>query len=410
MLVTVLSFLLPLPLTYAATNIIYSSDPSIEYSSGWTQEYSESTDDLYMQTDDFSASFTATLPSSASSVTYVGYKRPGGSMYGYCIDCAGAAESMLQTVNGTDPSVTSISTEPESTMFSVDLDPSTQHTLTVYNLPNNQLNSSSEINLDHLSVLVEDNDTATLTGPGDVTPSASDITASATSSSSSSQSSANSTPSPSTPSSATTGTSTGSSTASSGAVDPPATSTNLILPAATTTPSPAASGTANPTSSSGATAQATSGVSKSLVTGISILAVVFAASVIVGLVVFIRQRREKKRNSFPASQFPGSPTGSIIPIMPPPQMRTASLNPFSDPPPSQTFPERPLDSPLNSSLMQRRMESRTASPGSAPTIPLPALPSDRNRMETRSNSPASTSTRNDLWITRTPVKSQFSAI
>ncbi|KAJ7492885.1 hypothetical protein FB451DRAFT_1504534 [Mycena latifolia] len=180
MLVT-LGFLLPLPLTYAATTIISSSDPSVEYSPGWSQEYSQSTDDSYMQTDTFPASLTATLPASASSVSFVGYKRAGESVYGYCLDCQGAAEATLQTANGTDPSVTNNSIALQSTMFSMDLDPSTQHTLTVYNLPIDGSDASSEIAFDHLSVLVADNDTATLTGPvQDSTPTASASASSST--------------------------------------------------------------------------------------------------------------------------------------------------------------------------------------------------------------------------------------
>ncbi|KAJ7139860.1 hypothetical protein C8R44DRAFT_765598 [Mycena epipterygia] len=385
-----LYLLLPLPLTYAATNIIYASDPSLVFSPGWSQEYSLTTEDLYMQTNSLVATLTATLPSSASSVSYVAYPRAGGSMYGYCLDCDSDddQEWILQTANGSDPSVTNTSVALESTIFSMDLDPSTQHTLTVYNLPNPQSNDSSEITFDHLYVLVADDDTGihptsiALNQTTQVpTPTSSGVALSSTQTSSSSSATASTTSSD----------------------DPPLNS----IPSSTVGTANAASASASPSGTTGTT----SGVSKSLIIGISVLAVVFAASVIVGLVAFVRQRRQKSRNSFLSSQ--ASPTGSIIPIMPPPgppQMRTASLNPFSDP-----QPELSLDSPVNSSLMQRRIESRTVSPTSGPTIPLPALPLDRPmaKMESRTASPASAFPRTDLWIARpvqTPERSHFSAI
>ncbi|KAJ7706457.1 hypothetical protein B0H17DRAFT_1037306 [Mycena rosella] len=430
-----LCFLLPLPLTYAATKIIDSSDPSIEFSPGWSQEYSQTTEDMYMQTDIFPASLTATLPSSASSVSFVGYKRAGGSAYGYCFDCEGAAEATLVTVNGTDPSVTNDSMALEvrrlsfgfrsgvhrfvskSTLFSVDIDPSVQHTLTVYNLPTDELNTSSEITFDHLEVSVDDDEIDTDTGP----TSTDSIPFSSTSLTQSSATLSTSAPSSAPPSAGTGSSSAPSSAPTAG----PGSSTSIhdpVLQQSASASSSAAASTANPApSSSAAPDQAATGVSKSLITGISILVVVFAASVIVGLVVFVRQRRQRSRDeqrgrdSFQSPEPPLSPTGSLIPIMPPPQMRTASLNPFSDP---ETLPEfSPLDRLVNSSLMQRRMESRSTSPGSAPTIPLPDLPLDRpvNRMvESRGDSPASAfSSRNSLWITRpvqTPVNAQFSAV
>ncbi|KAJ7462640.1 hypothetical protein B0H11DRAFT_2285429 [Mycena galericulata] len=404
MLVTLL--LLGLPITYAATTIISSSDPSISLSPGWSQQYSQSTQDLYMQTNFLDATLSATLPSYATSVSYVGYKRAGGSLYGYCIDCEDTEVWMLQTANASDPTVTDDDTAVESTMFTIDLDPSTQHTLMVVNLPDSQFNDYS-INLDHLFVEVEDNATG---GNGSTT--VTDPTANSTT--------LTSMPGIAPPTSPSSTATTSTTTSTDG---PGPTMTLPMLPVSPSTTAGTANGTAgtengtsgagngtpgttNKASSSGV-ASKSSGLSKSVITGISVLSIVFGLSLVVGLVAFLRQRQQKRRNSFQSSQ--PSPTASIIPIMPPPppDMRTASSNPFSDPSP------RPLESPVRSTLMQRRMESRNASPGSAPTIPLPELPLDRpvNRMESRTNSPATSHAKSDLWIARpvqTPLKSQFS--
>lgn len=106
-------------------------------------------------------------------MSYVAYKR-AGSLYGYCVDCEDAETWTLQTGNASDPSVTDDTAVEvcafclessaahfvaKSTIFSIDLDPSTQHTLMVYNLPDSVSGNSSEINLDHLFVQLQDNGT-----------------------------------------------------------------------------------------------------------------------------------------------------------------------------------------------------------------------------------------------------------
>ncbi|KAJ7169615.1 hypothetical protein C8R46DRAFT_1089371 [Mycena filopes] len=380
--------LLHLPLSYAATKILDVSDSSLVFSPGWSQESS------VLSTDSFGGSLTASLPDSASSVTYVGFNTAGGSMYGYTIDCD--TDCVLQTVNA-----------KPAALFSIDLDPTTQHILKVFNIPSDADDGSSQINFDHLNVSVQDN-----AGVVQVPISSTVTTASASASSTSSTSSPSSNTVKVSPSSARRGATSGSvaaitssvtglSPSSSASVDDhPSTAANPVLPVASSAPSSAAS-------SSGGR------VSRSVIVAATVLSIVFAGCFVATLVVFLRQRRQK-RNNYASSQSGSlSPTGSIIPIMAPPQMRTASLNPFSDPtnpPPG----ERGLDSPSNSSLMQRRMEGRSispSSPGAPPSIPLPDVPLDRRpKMESRSNSPAIPFARNDLWIARTPVKSHFSAV
>ncbi|KAJ7900066.1 hypothetical protein B0H14DRAFT_1547614 [Mycena olivaceomarginata] len=147
--------LLGLRLTYAATiNVISASDPSILYSSGWSQEFSQSTQDSFMEADGFECSLSVTLPSNASSVSYVGFQRAGGSMYGYTLDCE--TDCILQTANGSDPTITDDASVPQSTLFTIAMDPSTQHTLYVYNIGSD---GSSQINLNNLNVDVSQSGT-----------------------------------------------------------------------------------------------------------------------------------------------------------------------------------------------------------------------------------------------------------
>ncbi|KAF7339876.1 hypothetical protein MVEN_01904600 [Mycena venus] len=444
--------LLGLSLTYAATiNVIPASDTSlITYSPGWSLEFSQSTQDSFMQAEGISCYLSVTLPINASSVSYVGFKQDGGSMYGYTLDCE--ENCLLQTANGSDPTVTDVTTAPQSTLFTLDLDPSTQHTLYVYNIPSNAPDGSSQINLNNFNVALASDVSA---GEGLPTPSNTDntgstssTTSSAGSSSTSEQGSTSTTPtSPSSsanpisssasPSASATssssngvsttptnvGTSLSSAQTGSTGTDPSGSSTtgSAVLPvisSSSTAESGNGKGTGAEAAGSSSGSGKTGGLSKSVAIGVSVLAVVFGGGVIAALFVFIRQRRQKHRNSYPGSssgsQPPLSPTGSIIPIMPPPQMRGASMtyspaipNPFIDPPSDSP----PLDIPFNSSLMQRRMEGRT-SPGSpaspAPNIPLPEIP--RGATDTRSSSPATTYARSDLWITRSPAKPSFAVL
>ncbi|KAJ7042510.1 hypothetical protein C8F04DRAFT_1251941 [Mycena alexandri] len=392
-----LLLLLSLPFTYAATEILDVSNSSLVFSPGWSQELFVSTGDSVLQTDSFGGSLTASLPNSTSSVSYVGFNTAGESMYGYTIDCED--DCVLRTVNGSDPSLNDgeIASNP-STLFTIDLDPSSQHVLRVFNIPSDADDGSSQITFDHLNISVQDNAASSPTSATDILGPISFTVASASSTSSTSisrstakvpASSAKATPSggSATPSSVPTGSATRLSPSSSASADDQPSAATPVLPVTTSAASSSAS---------------SGGVSKSVIVAATVLSLVFTGALVAALVVFLRERR-KKRNSYASSQAGSgslSPTGSIIPIMPPPQMRTASLNPFSDPP----FAEVPLDSPGSSSLMQRRMDSRStspASPGAPPNIPLPDLPLDRRpKMESR----------NDLWIARTPVKSHFSAV
>ncbi|KAJ7630679.1 hypothetical protein FB45DRAFT_1027875 [Roridomyces roridus] len=157
MLVTLTFLLFNAPVLYAA-KVIFCQDPSIRYSPGWYAGYSTPTQDIYLETNDTdAASLRLVLPSNATSVEYVGYKRAGGSLYGYCIDCENDGSYELQTVNASDPSVgTDEAAALQSIIFTMTLDPSKQHTLVVYNLPDQQFNNSGKINLDHLLVQVPD--------------------------------------------------------------------------------------------------------------------------------------------------------------------------------------------------------------------------------------------------------------
>ncbi|KAJ6509269.1 hypothetical protein C8R47DRAFT_15404 [Mycena vitilis] len=146
--------LLGLPLTYASTTVLSVSDPSLVFSPGWTQEFSQATQDSFLQTNSFGGALTVTLPRAASSVDYVGFLTAGGSMYGYTLDCE--EDCVLQTVNGSDPSVTNDTTAAQSTIFSLDLDPSIEHTLSVYNIPSDSPDGSSQINFNNLNVNIQD--------------------------------------------------------------------------------------------------------------------------------------------------------------------------------------------------------------------------------------------------------------
>ncbi|KAJ7786037.1 hypothetical protein B0H16DRAFT_1488965, partial [Mycena metata] len=147
--------LFSLPFTYAATEILDASNSSLVFSPGWSQELSSSTGDSLLQTDSFGGSLTASLPNSTSSVSYVGFNTAGESMYGYSVDCED--DCVLQTVNASDPSLNDGETASEpSTLFTINLDPSSQHILRVYNIPSGPDDGAGQINFDHLSISVQD--------------------------------------------------------------------------------------------------------------------------------------------------------------------------------------------------------------------------------------------------------------
>ncbi|KAJ6519562.1 hypothetical protein C8R45DRAFT_1085556 [Mycena sanguinolenta] len=426
--------------THAAT--INSSDTSIYYSPGWSQEYSTSTQSSYMQTDGFDCYLSVTLPSNATSVSYVGFKRAGGSMYGYTLDCD--TNCLLQTVNATDSTVADNANAPESTLFTIAMDPSTQHILYVYNIPSDLVDGSSEITLNNLNVAFDDVSTSSpilpvsnarnLPSTSSAGPTSSAQTSTSTTPTSSSSSASATSRSLSATSTSGVDTS-GGATSTSIATGPSAvtgsqTPSVPVLPIASASPSPTSDGSANGTANASAPSDSNGGGSspRTVAIGVGVLGGIFGVCVIVALIAFIRQRRKRRNNdpesslssssssSFSGSRRPAS-TGSLIPIMPPPQMRQTSElytipNPFMDPPSEISSDAPSLDLSYSSAYTQRRMEGRS-SPGSpmsaAPTIPLPDIP--RGPTEGRSESPSIASyARNDLWITRSPAKPAFSSL
>ncbi|KAF7319972.1 hypothetical protein MKEN_00781100 [Mycena kentingensis (nom. inval.)] len=375
----------------AATFDLTSAD--VTFTPGWTQESRGNAS--FLQAGEFLCAMTADLPPRTSLVTYFGFGSPG-SQYGYTLDCE-SPECLVNTVNGTGSGDAT-----SSEIFKLDMDPSTEHTLRVYNLGTDD----SKINFDRLSVLVQDN-AGQDSNPGGISTTVSNQATSST---------RGSTPR------ASAFVATGSAPAS-GSPTTPTADTSLSPSTAST---PASSGSSDPSTNTGS---ASTGPSKRLIGALVGFAVAVTLGILIMLFICLRRRRRERR-ALP--QGPPSPTSSIIPIMEPPQMRTASLNPFSDPSPfaeppaafpnPYAVPQVPFDTPYSSSIMQQRRQrsdsaSRSASPSSAaPTIPLPELPAEaRTRgMGTewgvggRSDSPASSNTQNNLWITRTPVKSQFS--
>ncbi|KAK7064447.1 hypothetical protein R3P38DRAFT_3250032 [Favolaschia claudopus] len=427
--------LLGLSLTYAATiNVIPSSDASIVYSPGWSQEFSQSTQDSFKQASDFGCHLSVTLPSNASSVSYVGFKRAGGSLYGYVLDCVD--DCLLQIANGSDTTVIDDASVSQSTLFTLDMDPSIQHTLYVYNIMSDQPDGFSQINLNNLNVNIDVPDsqgpkTTQLSSDTASQPSSTSTDASSSSPASQSQSfKPPTTPSSSASSSASNSTSGStavlspvgpvssvSATGSTGTASLPS-STSGSEPSSTTVPpialSPPTTGSGNSnfgsdSGSSNSNSGKTHGLSKSVAIGVSVLAIVLGGVLFAILFVFVRQRRKNRSNyasSSGSSQPPLSPAGSIIPIMPPPQMREVSAtyaipNPFLY---SPTEPP-PLDFRADSPMMQRRMEGRTTPATPPPSIPLPDIP--RAGTDSRSDSPGSAYARNELWLTRSPARPAF---
>ncbi|CAK5280118.1 unnamed protein product [Mycena citricolor] len=147
-----------LPFSYAATAtsqlLLDASDPSLVFSAGWTTQFSNASGSDYLQTDTVLGSLTASLPG-ASPVLSAAPAAAGGSSYGYTVDCQN--DCILTTVSATDPSAGNPSFVQASTLFSLNLDPSFEHILRVYNIPSNLPGGHSEITFDHLAVDVQDN-------------------------------------------------------------------------------------------------------------------------------------------------------------------------------------------------------------------------------------------------------------
>ncbi|KAK0473176.1 hypothetical protein IW261DRAFT_702600 [Armillaria novae-zelandiae] len=296
------SFLLFLALcvfySEAAHNItINATDTSLQFSSGWNISQN-SAGQQFLFINELGTVLMASLPNATSRVFFIGLKRSGGSAYGFCIDCdAQTNVGSIIIVDGHDPTLSNSNLAKSDIIFSSPLDPSHNHVLAIFNLPDIRFDNFSQVTFSSLIVTIED-------GDGDSIPrSGMETSAASTSSIGVSSSEAERTSSPVSSSSASSGT-------SYVPPDPPS-SSSQYTPLSSSPSSPIAS---TPSSTS-AESSGTSGndntnndltpfsVNKSLIAVIVTLSSVAVLSLVLGIFLFFRQRKRQthRRLSEPLS-------------------------------------------------------------------------------------------------------------
>ncbi|KAF8649845.1 hypothetical protein AX16_005608 [Volvariella volvacea WC 439] len=161
-LVLVISFA---PLVLGTTLIFNSANPALSFPRHWRMARSLS-GDSFLYTSNLGLVLTVKLPDSVTSISYLGYRRARGSIYGFCIDCANS--SPVSFVDGHDPDIADNTQAVLSTMFVIDLDATARHNLSLYNLPDPQFGNTSELTLHSLVVNLASNNPPLSDVPMDV--------------------------------------------------------------------------------------------------------------------------------------------------------------------------------------------------------------------------------------------------
>ncbi|KIK71232.1 hypothetical protein GYMLUDRAFT_976369 [Collybiopsis luxurians FD-317 M1] len=230
---------------------------SLVFAPGW-QSATTAASGNFRFTDNLGQALTVTLPSSTSSLNYVGLKRTGGSIYGVCVDCPSGTTTNLELFSGHDNTLLDNADAEPATIFSLNVDPAQEHTLQIVNVADNSLGGESELTFISIVIIQQSSSTTT----------------SSTTTSTSSALSTSSSVSVSTTTSVSTPVSSSASTASSS-----------TMISASATPSATASSAPDLRSSSTQTRT-------SLIAIITILSLVAVLSLVIGFFFYFRKQRQ----------------------------------------------------------------------------------------------------------------------
>lgn len=136
------------------TLTIGQTDSSVGYSAGWRTAIHDS--QPFRLVDLLEADVQIALPNGTVSFQYIGFKRSGGAMYYVCLDCGLESNGSMLAVDAHDPAENG--TQPSVELFSMaNLDPTTPHSLTVFNFPDPRFQNTGQLTFDHLVASVSGN-------------------------------------------------------------------------------------------------------------------------------------------------------------------------------------------------------------------------------------------------------------
>ncbi|KAK7463792.1 hypothetical protein VKT23_005731 [Stygiomarasmius scandens] len=232
------------------------TDSALAFSAGWKASRA-ATGDLAFVFDNVGATaLVITLPPLVSHITYTGLGRTGGSLFGVCLDCNDDFTDVTVS-DAHDPQLTDNALAVPADIFSLPLDPSEDHIITILNIPDNRFNGQSELTFVSISITIDDGVQTTTTTTSSLT-----------------------------------------STTLSSTFSPLSTS---VL---TTATSSSTSETASPSvSAQPSNAAISSNTRNSIIAVISILSFIGLGSLLLGL-FFYRRRRARRKSRVPESQFP----------------------------------------------------------------------------------------------------------
>ncbi|KAJ7597244.1 hypothetical protein C8J56DRAFT_313495 [Mycena floridula] len=141
--------------------VLSAGNANLTFSANWQASRNSATGSLFFVTDALGPALIAKIPASTTKISYVGLKRSAqtSSIYGVCIDCGLDDTSKLSLIDGRDPSLASNSAASPQTIFTLDVDKSSDHTLSVFNVANT--GGTSVITFEE--IILDTDDTATAT-------------------------------------------------------------------------------------------------------------------------------------------------------------------------------------------------------------------------------------------------------
>ncbi|KAF5368474.1 hypothetical protein D9758_002413 [Tetrapyrgos nigripes] len=138
------------------------SDSALSFSTGWKASRDVNGDLIFVFDNVGVTALVVTLPPLTSHITYTGLGRTQGSLFGVCLDCS-TDFTGLSVFDVHDPQLEDNALATPVDVFSLSLDPTQLHNVTILNIPDTRFNGQSELTFLSITVTIEDNGVQTTT-------------------------------------------------------------------------------------------------------------------------------------------------------------------------------------------------------------------------------------------------------
>ncbi|THU94853.1 hypothetical protein K435DRAFT_966706 [Dendrothele bispora CBS 962.96] len=143
------------PVVASRNTTLQFSDSALSFSNGWQATRTAAGQLAFVFDNVGVTALIITLPPLVSQISYTGLGRSGPSLFGVCIDCNDNFTS-VSVFDAHDPQLTNDALANPVSIFSIPLDSTKQHVITILDIPDNRFNGQSELTFVSITITIDD--------------------------------------------------------------------------------------------------------------------------------------------------------------------------------------------------------------------------------------------------------------